>query len=83
MNTFFIELLKRFLAKNPKFFKTLQIIAIALGAISGVLSFLQAQNIDLPSWFAWLSDTVVKVVSLVTIILAQLPNEDPNTTAKK
>jgi len=80
---FFVELLKRIFSKNPKFFKWIQIAAIVLGALSVLFSFLESQSINLPGWAEVVSNAVVKVLAAVTLLLAQLPNQDPAPAASE
>lgn len=77
-NNFFIELIARFLTKNPKFFRILQLVALILGGLSAGLTYVVNQNVELPGIISWLQNTVVQIVALVTLILAQLPNESPS-----
>lgn len=74
---FFVELLKRLFSKNPKFFKWIQIAAIVLGAASVLFSFLESQSVNLPGWMDVISAAVVKILAAITLLIAQLPNQDP------
>lgn len=75
---FLLELLVRLSTKNPKFFRILQVIALILGALSAALVYLVDQSqVALPGFITWLQDSTVWVSSLVALILAQLPNPNP------
>jgi len=74
-NNFFIDLIVRFLSKNPKFFKYIQIASIALVALSAGLNALPSGSV--PPFLAWLKSNVVWVSGIVATVIAQLPNQTP------
>jgi len=74
-NNFFIDLIVRFLSKNPKFFKYIQIASITLIALSAGLNALPSDAV--PPFLTWLKSNVVWVSGIVATIIAQLPNQTP------
>lgn len=76
---FLAELSTRLFSKNPKFFDIVQMIALVAGGLSGLVFYLQSIGVDMPGLFKVLGNVNVLVTSVVSIILAQLPN-DTNTT---
>lgn len=73
-NNFFIDLIVRFLSKNPKFFRYIQIASIVLIAVSAALNTLPTDSV--PPVLSWLKSNVVWVSGIVATIIAQLPNKD-------
>lgn len=76
---FLAELVTRLFSKNPKFFDYVQVISLVAGGLSGLVFYLQSVGVDMPELFKVLGNAHVLVSSVVTIILAQLPN-DSNAT---
>ncbi len=72
---FVTELVSRLLSKNPKFFDKIQVVSIVVGAVSTLVHYLQSSGVELPKLFAALDNLTVVVTSVITIILAQLPND--------
>lgn len=72
---FLAELATRLFSKNPKFFDTVQVIALVAGGLSGLTFYLQSVGVDMPGLFKALGNVNVLVTSVVSIILAQLPND--------
>jgi len=77
-NNLFLQLLQRVVTNNPKFFKVIQWVSIAIAAISFLFDFLTEIGVQIPNWLVWLNTTAVKVGALTAIIMAQLPNKDIN-----
>lgn len=67
----------RLFSKKPKFFVIIQWIAAVIGSAAAVLVYLHDSNIVLPEWTNKISEVNVIVGSVVAMIVAQLPNEDP------
>lgn len=76
-NNFFTDLVKRFLTKNPKFFRYIQIGAAVLIVLSQVFTFLTGQNVVLPGWAVVISAGVTKAIAWTALIVAQFPNINP------
>ena len=72
-NNFFVQLIVRFLSKNPKFFKYIQVISIVLIAASAALNAIPTTSV--PPVFVWLKSNVVWISGIVATIIAQLPNQ--------
>lgn len=77
---FLLEIVKRFGQGKPKFFKTLQLLLLILGAVSALISYLKGLHIELPAFVGWLDNAAVSVSSFLGALIAQLPNEDPSKT---
>lgn len=72
---FVTEFVSRLLSKNPKFFDKIQLVSIVVGAVSTLVHYLQSSGVELPKLFAALDNLTVVATSVITIILAQLPND--------
>lgn len=75
---FFTELISRLGQKNPKFFDIIQVVALALGAVSAGFHYLDTSGTVLPSWLHWLESSTVWITSAVAAVVAQLPNQNLN-----
>ena len=73
---FFVDTVKRFVTKNPKYFRHLQVASGIVAVIAFAPELLSYLEIDIPVWMHALESKFVKVGSLLTILIAQLPNED-------
>ena len=75
ISKFLIELVKRFSAETPWFFKVIRNLSIATAVIAGLpqfLSFLTIAGVELPEIVFVFSNKVVAVSSLVAAFIAQL-----------
>jgi hypothetical protein len=75
ISKFLIELVKRFSAETPWFFKVIRNLSIALAIVAGLpnlLSFLTIAGIELPQAVFVFSNKVVAISSLVAAFIAQL-----------
>jgi hypothetical protein len=79
---FLAELATRLFSKNPKFFDIVQMIALVVGGVSGLVQYLQSTGVELPKLFEVVGNINVVVSSVVALILAQLPNNTSSTDAK-
>ncbi len=79
---FLAELATRLFSKNPKFFDYVQMIALVVGGLSGLVQYLQSTGVELPKLFDIVGNVNVVVSSVVAMILAQLPNDSSTTDAK-
>jgi protein-S-isoprenylcysteine O-methyltransferase Ste14 len=73
---FFVQMVQRFLRKNPKFFQIIQYISVGVMALSFLIDFLQSSNINLPAWVSWLGDFSIKIGAITALLMGQLPNQD-------
>lgn len=69
-----IELFKRIASDNPKWAKRVQALSLVLMALAWTPELLGYLEIPSPSWVEILQNKVVKIGSLITLVLAQLPN---------
>lgn len=77
MNTsFFTQFIARLAKDNPKFFKYVQWGALGLAGVSASLKYING-GVSLPWFLEWLKDNSVLVGSIVTTVMAQLPNTCP------
>jgi hypothetical protein len=75
ISKFLIELVKRFSAETPWFFKVIRNLSIATALIAGLpqfLLFLTNSGVELPDAVFVFSNKVVAVSSLVAAFIAQL-----------
>ncbi len=72
---FLAELVTRLFSKNPKFFQQVQLISLLVGGLSGLVYYLKSIGVQVPGLFSVLDNVTVMVSSVLTIILAQLPND--------
>jgi hypothetical protein len=79
---FLAELATRLFSKNPNFFDIVQMIALVVGGVSGLVQYLQSTGVELPKLFEVVGNINVVVSSVVALILAQLPNDTSSTDAK-
>jgi len=78
---FFTEFVTRLAKENPKFFKIIQWVALGVGSLAAALKYING-GVTLPWYLEWLKANSVLVGSVVTIIMAQLPNLSPNNVDK-
>lgn len=72
MKDFILDLVKRFLAKTPKFFKIIRIISIVLAVVTGLPELLQSAGVELSETIKAISSKVVSIASLIAAFIAQL-----------
>jgi hypothetical protein len=82
-NNFFQQLIVRLAKKNPAFFDYIQAFAALLGGASIGFHYLDVHHAILPQWLQWVESSTTWISSAIAAIIAQLPNEDANTTATK
>lgn len=78
---FLSDLISRIGKNNPIFFKIVQGVAVGVGAVSAGFSYFDKTQTALPAWLQWLEHSEVWVSSLVTTVVAQLPNAGANATS--
>lgn len=76
--SFLVELIQRLFKKNPAFFKKIQLAAGVVAVIAFMPDLLGYLEIGVPNWLHFLESKAVKIGSLITIVMAQIPNEDIN-----
>lgn len=79
---FLVDLVRRFLAKTPKFFKWVQVISLVAALVTGLPGFLETVGIALPEKLAVLQNKVVAIAALVSAFVAQLAVSDSSATKK-
>ena len=79
---FIEETIKRFLSKNPSYFKIINIILGIAIFITGVPLILQQYSIELNGWVALFASKTVLVASIVGRILTQLTTTQKSITDK-
>jgi xanthine/uracil permease len=75
--TFIIELIQRVATKNPKFFQVIQAISATVAFVAFIPDLCAYLDIASPSWLELLHDKAIKIGALTAVIMAQLPNEQP------
>ncbi len=82
MIDFVAELAVRLFSSKPKFFAIVQWISTILGSAAAVLMYLHTEGVALPVWTSKISEVSVIVGSIVALVMAQLPNKNPEEPAK-
>jgi len=72
---FLAELATRLFSKNPKFFAQFQFVSLVIGGLSGLVHYLKSIGVQVPGLFSVLDNVTIMISSVLTIILAQLPND--------
>lgn len=80
---FLTEAVKRFLSKNPKFFKVINIILAITIVVTGLPDFIQQFGFELPIWATVFSSKVVAYAAIVGRILTQFTTTDKSILAKQ
>lgn len=73
---FLTQFIGRLAKDNPKFFKYVQWGALGLAGVSAALKYING-GIVLPWFLEWVKDNSVLVGSVITTVMAQLPNTCP------
>ena len=81
-NNFFVEIIQRIAKDNPRFFKIIQYIAMSLAGACTALKFVDPTT-HLPWFLFWIQSNTTLVASLVTVVMAQLPNKSVNELNQK
>lgn len=79
MTQFLLQLISKFLAKTPKFFKIIRNVGVALAVVTGLPSFIESAGVVLPEAIQLIASKVVSIASLVAAFIAQLTE---NTDSK-
>jgi hypothetical protein len=82
MIDFIAELAIRLFSSKPKFFAVIQWISTILGTAAAALMYLHTEGVALPEWTSKISEVNVIVGSVVALIVAQLPNKNPEEATK-
>jgi hypothetical protein len=69
---FLKELIQRFFAKSPKFFKIIQVVSMASFVVTGLPALIAETGIILPENIIALQNKVVAVASIVSFIISKL-----------
>jgi len=69
------ELALRLFSEKPQFFSILQWVAAAVGAISGLISYLESVGKEIPAWLHTIGNVNVTIAAITAVIMAQLPNK--------
>lgn len=75
--TFFVEIVSRFAAKTPWFFKVVQVLAIVTAIVTGLPAFLTSVGIVLPEFLNSVMSTAVSISAIVAAFIAQLTVTSP------
>lgn len=82
--TFLLELINRlFLKKNPRFFDHLQIAMAIVILLSFGIDAIEEIGVIVPKWINVLDSMFVKAGAFIALLIAELPNEDPNSAGKE
>ncbi len=80
---FLTEAVKRFLSKNPKFFRIINVILTITIIVTGLPDFIAQFGFELPTWATVLSSKVVAYAAIVGRILTQFTTTDKSILAKQ
>ncbi|RWZ86782.1 MAG: hypothetical protein EO766_13325 [Hydrotalea sp. AMD] len=78
-SNFWIQLIERLFSSNPKFFKYIQYVSLAISAITGLPDLLGYFGIHLTGTWLVFENKIIAISGIVAALIAQLPN--PNTPA--
>lgn len=79
-NNFWIQLIKRFFSSNPKFFKYIQYVSLAISAITGLPELLGYLGIPLTGIWLTFANKAIALSGIIAAVIAQLPNPDTPAT---
>lgn len=72
LTNFFIELIKRFMAETPWFFRVIRTIGIVAAIITGIPALLEGAGVVLPDAIHAIASKVVSIAAIVSAFIAQL-----------
>lgn len=75
---FWVNLIQRLFTSNPKFFKWIQWVSLAVAAITGLPDFLAFLGINLTGNWLIFENKSLAIAAFVAAIIARLPNKDIN-----
>lgn len=73
---FLADIVKRFLAKQPKFFVIVTNLAVILAVITGIPGLLEEAGVVLPAAIEAVSNKVIAVVTVVAAFISKLTVKD-------
>jgi hypothetical protein len=79
---FLTETIKRFLSKNPSYFKVINIILGITIVLTGLPDMLAELQITLPVWASVFASKTIAVAAIVGRMLTQLTTTDRSITSK-
>jgi hypothetical protein len=79
---FLTETIKRFLSKNPSYFKVINIILGITIVLTGLPDMLAELQITLPVWASVFASKTIAVAAIVGRLLTQLTTTDRSITSK-
>ena len=79
---FLTETIKRFLNKNPSYFKVINIILGITIILTGLPDMLAELQITLPVWASVFASKTIAVAAIVGRLLTQLTTTDRSITSK-
>jgi hypothetical protein len=69
---FLKELIQRFFAKSPKFFKIIQVLSMLAFVVTGLPDLIAETGIVLPDYIVSIQNKVIAVASIVSFIISKL-----------
>lgn len=73
---FFVELINRWIAPTPVFFKTIRKISLIVGFITGIVPLLAMFDIQLSIGVSLVIQKVVSISSFIAAVISQLAQEN-------
>ncbi len=80
---FLTEAIKRFLSKNPKFFRVINVILAITIVVTGLPAFIEQFGFVLPEWATILASKTVAWAAIVGRFLTQFTTTDKSILAKQ
>lgn len=77
LKNFIIEMINRFVAKTPTFFKVLRNISVVLGILASVLPILAMFDIQFNLGISLVIQKIIAVSAFIAALVSQLAQETP------
>jgi len=78
MQNFLIELVKRFMADTPWFFRVVRTLGIVVALVTGLPGLLEGSGLDLPAAWDAIASKAVSIAAIVGSFIAQLTATSAN-----
>lgn len=72
------EFALRLFSEKPQFFSILQWVSAAVGAISGMITYLESTGQQIPGWLHTIGNANVTIAAITAVVMSQLPNKAPS-----
>lgn len=75
------EFALRLFSEKPQFFSILQWVSAAVGALSGMIAYLESSGQSIPTWLHSIGNANVTIAAITAAVMSQLPNKAPAAQA--